>query len=166
MAPITASIDIDCPVETVFAHVTDPSRFGGWQENVTSGHMDGDAPHRVRAICRTTRRIGFAERPATKGPLGSNTSGRSDGTLSAMRWARPFVLALVLAGSFVLPAHASITSDAYDPAWPEAIHCPAAIGDHALSSLFTVTGDDQQTKSLEVGDRFIDCKYGDVVRLT
>src|SRR5216683_7768792 len=73
---------------------------------------------------------------------------------------------LVLAGSFVLPAHASITSDAYDPAWPEAIHCPAAIGDHALSSLFTVTGDDQQTKSLEVGDRFIDCKYGDVVRLT
>jgi uncharacterized protein YndB with AHSA1/START domain len=65
MAPITASVEVVCPPEAVFAYVTDPSRFGEWQEHVTSGHMDGDGPHGVGAICRTTRRIGFAQRPAT-----------------------------------------------------------------------------------------------------
>jgi uncharacterized protein YndB with AHSA1/START domain len=63
MASITASVEVACPPETVFSYVTDPTRFAEWQENVTSGHMDGDGPHRVGAICRTTRRIGFAERP-------------------------------------------------------------------------------------------------------
>jgi len=63
MAPITASIEVACPPQAVFSYVTDPAHFGEWQENVTSGHMDGDGPHGVGAICRTTRRIGFAQRP-------------------------------------------------------------------------------------------------------
>jgi uncharacterized protein YndB with AHSA1/START domain len=65
MASITASVEVACPPETVFVYVTDPSRFGEWQENVTHGHMEGDGPYAVGAICRTTRRIGFAERPVT-----------------------------------------------------------------------------------------------------
>ena len=65
MAPITSSVEVACAPETVFAYVTDPSRFGEWQENVTSGHVEGGGPHGVGAICRTTRRIGFAERPVT-----------------------------------------------------------------------------------------------------
>lgn len=36
-------------------------RFGVWQENVTSGHMDGDGPQGVGAICRTTRRTPIFE---------------------------------------------------------------------------------------------------------
>ncbi len=39
MAPITASVEVACPPETVFTYVTDPSRFGEWQENVTGGHI-------------------------------------------------------------------------------------------------------------------------------
>ena len=65
MAPITASIEVACSPETVFGYVTDPSRFGEWQENVTGGQTDGASPQRVGAICHTTRRIGFAERPVT-----------------------------------------------------------------------------------------------------
>ena len=65
MTAITAYVEVACPPETVFAYVTDPSRFGEWQENVTNGHMDGDGPCAVGAICRTTRRVGFAERPVT-----------------------------------------------------------------------------------------------------
>src|SRR5579864_9752220 len=65
MAPITASVEVACSPQTTFAYVTDPSRFGEWQENVTAGHMDGAGPHGVGAICHTTRRIGFAERPVT-----------------------------------------------------------------------------------------------------
>jgi uncharacterized protein YndB with AHSA1/START domain len=65
MPAITTSIEVARPPETVFAYVTDPTRFGEWQENVLAGHMDGSAPHGVGARCVTTRRIGFAERPVT-----------------------------------------------------------------------------------------------------
>ena len=65
MAPITASVEVAGPPETVFSYVTDPARFGEWQEKVTGGHMDGDTRPSVGATCRTTRRIGFAERPVT-----------------------------------------------------------------------------------------------------
>ena len=65
MATIAASIEVASPPETVYGYVTDPSRFGEWQENVSGGHFDGDGPHGVGAICRTTRRIGFADRSVT-----------------------------------------------------------------------------------------------------
>jgi hypothetical protein len=65
MAPITTSTAVARPLEEVFAYVTDPTRFVEWQQNVVSGHMDGDGPHGVGARCLTTRRIGFAERPVT-----------------------------------------------------------------------------------------------------
>jgi uncharacterized protein YndB with AHSA1/START domain len=65
MPAITASTEVACPPDTVFGYVTDPSRFGEWQENVVGGHMDGRVPYGVGAKCVTTRRIGFAERPST-----------------------------------------------------------------------------------------------------
>ncbi|MFD7012259.1 SRPBCC family protein [Rhodococcus jostii] len=65
MAPITTSIDVNRPPGQVFAYVTDPTRFAQWQKGVVNGHMDGDGTPRVGEKCLTTRRIGFAERPAT-----------------------------------------------------------------------------------------------------
>ncbi|KAA8881852.1 SRPBCC family protein [Nocardia colli] len=65
MAPIEVSDEVDRPVEQVFAYVTDPSRFGEWQQGVVSGRMDGGGVPRVGQKCLTTRRIGFAERPVT-----------------------------------------------------------------------------------------------------
>ena len=65
MAPIVASIEVDRPAEAVFAYATDPTRFVEWQKGVVSGHMDGAAIPAVGDRCVTTRRIGFAERPAT-----------------------------------------------------------------------------------------------------
>jgi len=65
MAPITATAEVARRPEAVFTYVTDPSRFGEWQKNVVSGHMEGSGPPSVGAKCMTTRRIGFAERPVT-----------------------------------------------------------------------------------------------------
>ena len=65
MAPLVSTIEIARPPAKVFAYVTDPSRFGTWQENIVSGRMDGDHPPRVGSRCMTTRRIGFAERRIT-----------------------------------------------------------------------------------------------------
>lgn len=65
MATISETIEVDRPPETVFAYVTDPARFGEWQENVTGGHLDADGPPAVGDTCRTVRRIGFAQRPVT-----------------------------------------------------------------------------------------------------
>jgi hypothetical protein len=65
MPPITVSVEVDRPAEEVFAYATDPTRFSEWQKGVVSGHMDSvGAPH-VGDRCLTTRRIGFADRPAT-----------------------------------------------------------------------------------------------------
>ena len=65
MAPITSTIEVARPSDAVFSYVTDPSRFGEWQKNVVSGHMEGNGPPSVGDTCMTTRRIGFAERPVT-----------------------------------------------------------------------------------------------------
>ena len=58
MAPLSSTIEVDRPPAEVFAYATDPSRFHEWQKGVVGGGMEGDR-------CVTTRRIGFAERPAT-----------------------------------------------------------------------------------------------------
>lgn len=65
MGPIVASIEVGRPAEAVFAYATDPTRFAEWQKGVVSGHMDGTATPALGDHCVTTRRIGFAERPAT-----------------------------------------------------------------------------------------------------
>jgi len=62
---LSTSIEVDRPPETTFAYVTDPARFAEWQKGVVAGHMDEDGPVIVGSRCRTTRRIGFAERPIT-----------------------------------------------------------------------------------------------------
>jgi uncharacterized protein YndB with AHSA1/START domain len=62
MSPITAFIELNRPVEDVFAYVTNPTRFVEWQHAVVSGHMDGDGPLVVGDRCMTTRKIGGADR--------------------------------------------------------------------------------------------------------
>jgi hypothetical protein len=63
MPPITTTIQVDRCAEDVFAYATDPTRFSEWQQFVTGGHMEDDAPT-VGARCHTTRRIGGADRPS------------------------------------------------------------------------------------------------------
>src|SRR5438270_13548900 len=65
MSPMTTTVEVDRPPEDVFAYVTNPSCFVEWQQGVLSGHMEGDGPHRVGDICRTTRQIGGTERLVT-----------------------------------------------------------------------------------------------------
>ena len=65
MPPISVSIEVDRSAEEVFAYTTDPSRFTEWQKGVVSGHMNSVGAPQVGDRCITTRRIGFAERPAT-----------------------------------------------------------------------------------------------------
>lgn len=65
MTPITASIEVDCSAEEVFAYATDPSRFSEWQKGVVGGRMDSAGAPQVGDRCLTTRRIGLADRPVT-----------------------------------------------------------------------------------------------------
>lgn len=65
MPPITASVEVDRSVEEVFAYATDPSRFSEWQKGVVDGRMDSTGEPQVGDHCVTSRRIGFADRPAT-----------------------------------------------------------------------------------------------------
>ncbi len=65
MAPIVTSIEVERPAEEVFAYATDPTRFVEWQNGVVSGHMNGGESPALGDRCVTTRRIGFAKRPAT-----------------------------------------------------------------------------------------------------
>jgi uncharacterized protein YndB with AHSA1/START domain len=65
MTPITASTEVARPQHEVFAYVTDPARFGEWQQNVISGCMADDGPDGPGTRCLTTRRIGLAERTIT-----------------------------------------------------------------------------------------------------
>ena len=65
MAPIVSTIEVDCPAETAFAYVTDPSRFHEWQRNVVSGRVDG-GPAQVGSRCVVNRRLGGRERTATQ----------------------------------------------------------------------------------------------------
>jgi hypothetical protein len=65
MPPITATTEVNCSSDAVFAYATDPTRFREWQKGVVDGRMkDGGTPG-VHAQCVTTRRIGFANRPST-----------------------------------------------------------------------------------------------------
>jgi hypothetical protein len=65
MSPITATVEVNRPAEDVFAYVTDPGRFGEWQDGVLGGHMNGDGPPGVGDLCVTTRKIAGAERTVT-----------------------------------------------------------------------------------------------------
>lgn len=65
MTALATSIDIARPPEAVFAFVTDPTRFGEWQANVTGGHLEGNGLPKPGARCVNTRRIGFVERAVT-----------------------------------------------------------------------------------------------------
>jgi hypothetical protein len=65
VAPIVTTIEVQCPAETAFAYVTDPSRFHEWQRNVVSGRVDGE-PAQVGSRCVITRRLGGRERTATQ----------------------------------------------------------------------------------------------------
>lgn len=66
MSPIVSTIEIACPPHEVFCYVTDPSRFGEWQDDVVKVHMAGGGPARVGSRFTTTRRIGRAERTMTQ----------------------------------------------------------------------------------------------------
>jgi hypothetical protein len=65
MAPITVSTDIDRCAPEVFAYATDPTRFHEWQSGVVDGHLDSRDNCQPGALCRTTRRIGGANRTST-----------------------------------------------------------------------------------------------------
>ncbi len=65
MALITVTTDVDRPATEVFAYVTDPTRFPEWQRGVVDGHLETPGRPAVGARCRTTRRIGGAERAST-----------------------------------------------------------------------------------------------------
>ncbi|MET0520600.1 MAG: SRPBCC family protein [Jiangellaceae bacterium] len=61
----SVSIEIQRPAAEVFSYATDPTKFHEWQQGVVSGSMEGRGAPVVGDRCRTTRRIGGAERPAT-----------------------------------------------------------------------------------------------------
>lgn len=61
----SVSVEVECPAAEVFAYATDPSKFHEWQQGVVSGSMESKGPPVVGDLCRTTRRIGGSERPAT-----------------------------------------------------------------------------------------------------
>ena len=61
----SVSIEVERPAAEVFSYATDPSRFSEWQQGVVSGFMESKGAPAVGDHCRTTRRIGGSERPAT-----------------------------------------------------------------------------------------------------
>ena len=65
MAPITTTIEINCPAADVFGYAIDPSRFSEWQKGVVDGHMDQSGTPQVGANCMTTRRIGGRNQSST-----------------------------------------------------------------------------------------------------
>ena len=44
MAPIASSIEIERPLEEVFAYITDPSRLAEWQQSLLSAQSEGGGP--------------------------------------------------------------------------------------------------------------------------
>jgi len=58
----TVSINVSRPADEVFDYATDPTKFAEWQEGVVSGSMDNKDEPTIGDLCRTTRRIGGAER--------------------------------------------------------------------------------------------------------
>jgi uncharacterized protein YndB with AHSA1/START domain len=65
VAPIVSEVDVARPPDEVFRYVTDPSRFGEWQSDVVSAHIEGDGPPTVGSLCIMTRRIGGRDRTST-----------------------------------------------------------------------------------------------------
>ena len=65
MVAISTSAEVDRPADDVFAYATDPTRFHEWQNGVVEGHMEASGVPAVGTICRTTRRIGGANRTST-----------------------------------------------------------------------------------------------------
>ena len=65
MSPVTVTTEVDRPADEVFAYATDPARFHEWQEGVVDGHLDATGPVTAGTRCRTTRRIGGADRTTT-----------------------------------------------------------------------------------------------------
>jgi hypothetical protein len=61
----SVSIEVERPAAEVFRYATDPSKFNEWQQGVVNGSMDSNGAPAVGDQCRTTRRIGGSERPAT-----------------------------------------------------------------------------------------------------
>ena len=61
----TVSIEVDRPADEVFTYATDPTKFHLWQNGVASGSMESAGTPALGDHCRTTRRIGGAERPST-----------------------------------------------------------------------------------------------------
>ena len=61
----SVSIEVERPAAEVFSYATDPTRFHEWQQGVVSGSMESEGAPAVGDRCRTTRRIGGSERPAT-----------------------------------------------------------------------------------------------------
>jgi carbon monoxide dehydrogenase subunit G len=61
----TATAEVDCRPDEVFAYVTDPARFAEWQNGVVAGHMEASGTPAVGDKCFTTRRVGFARRVFT-----------------------------------------------------------------------------------------------------
>jgi uncharacterized protein YndB with AHSA1/START domain len=65
VAPIVSEVDVARPPDEVFRYVTDPSRFGEWQEGVVDAHIEGNGPQAVGSLCLMTRRIGGSDRTST-----------------------------------------------------------------------------------------------------
>jgi len=61
----SVSIEVERPAAEVFRYATDPTKFHEWQRGVVSGSMESKGAPAVGDHCRTTRRIGGSERPAT-----------------------------------------------------------------------------------------------------
>ncbi len=65
MAEIVSRVDIGRGADEVFAYVTDPSRFGEWQDGVVEAHIEGDGTQRAGSLCVMTRQIGGKDRTST-----------------------------------------------------------------------------------------------------
>lgn len=63
MAAVIASIEINAPVEKVFAYAIDPANLSAWQENVVSASQEGELAVGGKVI--TVRRVGKREQPMT-----------------------------------------------------------------------------------------------------
>jgi polyketide cyclase/dehydrase/lipid transport protein len=61
----SVSIEVERPADEVFSYATDPTKFHEWQQGVVSGSMENKDAPAVGDHCRTTRRIGGSNRPAT-----------------------------------------------------------------------------------------------------
>jgi Polyketide cyclase / dehydrase and lipid transport len=61
----TVSVEVERPAGEVFAYATDPTKFHTWQDGVVSGSMESQGAPAVGDHCRTSRRIGGTQRPAT-----------------------------------------------------------------------------------------------------